>query len=116
MRLKLEGLRLAYATFVQQDQQAFEQFINEYGESLKVQGTFDALHYWLSSQFSEQWGWNFWAQEYQDYASNAVQVFQTEHSQLVRFYMWLQFVAQQQLKACNQLAKHSICLSASTVI
>ncbi|WP_423841556.1 4-alpha-glucanotransferase [Actinobacillus equuli] len=105
MRLKLEGLRLAYATFVQQDQQAFEQFINEYGESLKVQGTFDALHYWLSSQFSEQWGWNFWAQEYQDYASNTVQVFQTEHSQLVRFYMWLQFVAQQQLKACNQLAK-----------
>ncbi|MBD4688782.1 4-alpha-glucanotransferase, partial [Xanthomonas citri pv. citri] len=36
MGLKLEGLRLAYATFVQQDQQAFEQFINEYGESLKV--------------------------------------------------------------------------------
>ncbi|KIE96115.1 putative 4-alpha-glucanotransferase [Actinobacillus pleuropneumoniae] len=105
MGLKLEGLRLAYATFVQQDQQAFEQFINEYGESLKVQGTFDALHYWLSSQFSEQWGWNFWAQEYQDYASNAVQTFQTEHSQLVRFYMWLQFVAQQQLRACNQLAK-----------
>lgn len=105
MRLKLEGLRLAYATFVQQDQQAFERFINEYGESLKVQGTFDALHYWLSSQFSEQWGWNFWAQEYQDYASNAVQAFQAEHSQLVRFYMWLQFVAQQQLKACNQLAK-----------
>lgn len=105
MRLKLHGLRLAFKYFVTQDQTDFERFIRQNGESLKIQGTFDALHQWLSEQFSEQWGWNFWAQEYQDYASNAVQAFQTEHSQLVRFYMWLQFVAQQQLKACNQLAK-----------
>ncbi len=105
MWLKLEGLHLAYATFVQQDQQAFEQFIAEYGESLKIQATFDALHHWLSTQFSEQWGWNFWEKQYQDYHLEAVQSFQIEQSELVRFYMWLQFVAQQQLKACNQLTK-----------
>lgn len=105
MQLKLEGLRLAYKTFVQQDQQAFEQFMTQHGESLTIQGTFDALHYWLSEQFSEQWGWNFWEKEYQDYHSSRVQTFQTEHTQLVRFYMWLQFVAQQQLKECNQLTK-----------
>lgn len=105
MWLKLQGLRLAYEQFKQQDQTAFEQFIAENGEALKVQGTFDALHQWLSSQFSEQWGWNCWDAKYQDYHTASVQQFQQEQRDLVRFYMWLQFVAQQQLKACNELAK-----------
>lgn len=105
MRLKLEGLRRAYVAFCQQEQTAFEQFIAENGENLKIQGTFDALHQFLSDQFSEQWGWNFWADSYQDYYSPAVIQFQSEQSDLVRFYMWLQFVAAEQLAACNQLAK-----------
>ncbi|MBV6539893.1 4-alpha-glucanotransferase [Ursidibacter maritimus] len=103
--LKLEGLRLAYRHFCQQDQSQFEQFIAENGEPLKVQGTFDALHQWLSSQFSEQWGWSSWDVKYQSYHTASVQQFQVEQSDLVRFYMWLQFIAQQQLQACNQLAK-----------
>ncbi|WGE33195.1 4-alpha-glucanotransferase [Actinobacillus genomosp. 1] len=105
MRLKLHGLRLAFKYFVTQDQTDFERFIRQNGESLKIQGTFDALHQWLSEQFSEQWGWNCWAKEYQDYYSDAVNKFQIEQSESVRFYMWLQFVAQQQLKACHQLAQ-----------
>ncbi|WP_301098043.1 4-alpha-glucanotransferase, partial [Otariodibacter sp.] len=103
--LKLEGLRLAYNTFKQQDQTEFEQFIAENGETLKVQGTFDALHQWLSSQFNDQWGWTNWDSQYQSYQNSAVKIFQQEHSNLVRFYMWLQFLAQQQLKECNELAK-----------
>lgn len=106
MVLKLHGLRLAYSAFCQQNQTAFEQFITQNGESLKIQGTFDALHQWLASQFSEQWGWNFWAEQYHDYHSPAVAQFQAEQSDLVRFYMWLQFVAQQQLQQCNELAKN----------
>lgn len=105
MWLKLEGLRRAYQQFKWQDQREFEQFIAENGESLKIQGTFDALHAWLSSQFAEQWGWSSWNEKYQSYQNPSVAEFQTEQSDLVRFYMWLQFVAQQQLKACNQLAK-----------
>ena len=105
MNLKLHGLRLAYSAFCSQDQTAFEQFIAQNGEALKIQGTFDALHSWLSAQFSEQWGWNFWAEQYHDYHSPAVAQFQAEQSDLVRFYMWLQFVAQQQLQQCNLLAK-----------
>jgi len=105
MRLKLYGLRLAFKHFVTQDQSEFEQFIRQNGESLHIQGTFDALHQWLSDQYSDQWGWNCWSAEYQDYDSDAVRAFQTEHQESVRFYMWLQYVAQQQLKECNQLAK-----------
>ena len=73
--LKLEGLRLAYRHFCQQDQSQFEQFIAENGEPLKVQGTFDALHQWLSSQFSEQWGWSSWDAKYQGYHTACVQQF-----------------------------------------
>lgn len=104
-KLKLEGLRLAFSAFLEQDQTAFEEFIAQSGESLKIQGTFEALHQWLSEQFKEQWGWNFWDKKYQDYKSRSVAKFQKDHSELVRFYMWLQFVAQEQLKACNKLAQ-----------
>ncbi|WP_373767297.1 4-alpha-glucanotransferase [Glaesserella sp.] len=103
--LKLHGLRLAYEQFKQYDQREFEAFIAQSGESLKIQGTFDALHQWLSSQFSEQWGWSSWDAKYHDYRTACVAEFQTEQHDLIRFYMWMQFVAQQQLSVCNQLAK-----------
>lgn len=105
MWLKLEGLRRAYGQFKRQDQTAFEQFLRENGEAIHIQGTFDALHEWLSSQFAEQWGWTSWDRQYHDYHAPSVQQFQTTHQDLVRFYMWLQFLAQQQLQACNQLAQ-----------
>lgn len=103
--LKLFGLHLAFEQFSQEDQSEFEQFIADNGEGLLVQGTFDALHKWLSDNLPEQWGWQSWAKEYQDYKSKAVAKFQKVQADLVRFYMWLQFVAQQQLQACNQLAQ-----------
>lgn len=105
MWLKLAGLRLAYKQFKQQDQTAFEKFIEENGESLKVQATFDALHEWLSSQFADQYGWSSWDAKFQDYQTACVAEFQNDQAELVRFHMWLQFVAQQQLKGCNELAK-----------
>lgn len=106
MTLKLDGLRLAFEYFSQyQAQTDFEQFIEESGESLLIQATFDALHQWLSAQYPEQWGWDYWVTQYQDYQHEAVQCFQNEQAALVRFYMWLQFVAREQLKACNKLVQ-----------
>ncbi|MCK3655468.1 4-alpha-glucanotransferase [Pasteurellaceae bacterium Macca] len=105
MALKLQGLRLAYAQFKQQDQHDFEQFMAEKGESLVIQGTFDALHQYLKEQFPEQWGWDFWATEYQDYHNDAVRTFQAKNADLIRFFMWLQFIAEQQLTACYQLTE-----------
>lgn len=103
--LKLHALALAYEQFKLEPQQAFEQFIVEKGEPLYIQGTFDALHQRLSEQFSEQWGWDNWEEAWQDYHSEKVAQFQVEQSDLIRFYMWLQFLAAEQLKACYQLAK-----------
>lgn len=103
--LKLHGLKLAFEHFQQQDQTAFEQFIATHGEALRIQGTFDALHEWLSTHHAEQWGWTHWTTDFQDYHNVSVQHFQTEQATLVRFYMWTQFIAEQQLADCHQLAK-----------
>lgn len=103
--IKLEGLRLAYEYFQTQDQTEFEDFITLHNESLRIQATFDALHQWLNEQYPEQWGWNSWNEEYQDYHNPSVKQFQTDHAELVRFYMWLQFVASQQLQACYEIAQ-----------
>lgn len=107
--LKLKGLRFAFAKF-QQNQAAcpnqdFADFVQKGGESLQVQATFDALHQHLSSQFENQWGWDFWAKEYQDYQSPSVQQFRAEHSDDVEFYAWLQFIADKQLAECNALCQ-----------
>lgn len=103
--LKLQGLKFAFEQFDSQVQDEFEQFIAEQGEKLRIHATFDALHDWLSSQFDEQWGWKNWLADYQDYHSACVTQFQIEHQTLLRFYMWVQFIATQQLAECNQLAK-----------
>lgn len=107
--LKLKGLRFAFAKF-QQNQTAcpdqdFADFVQKGGESLQVQATFDALHQHLSSQFENQWGWDFWEKPYQDYQSPAVQQFKADHCDDVEFYTWLQFIADKQLAECNALCQ-----------
>ncbi|TCP93370.1 4-alpha-glucanotransferase [Cricetibacter osteomyelitidis] len=107
--LKLQGLRFAFDSFQsQQDpqkQQAFSVFAANGGESLQIQATFDALHAYLTANFSEQWGWDFWAEKYQDYHCNAVQQFRQAHADDVQFYTWLQFIADQQLAECDALCR-----------
>ncbi|MGV6988134.1 4-alpha-glucanotransferase [Testudinibacter sp. P80/BLE/0925] len=114
MALKLHGLQLAFAQFEQhtpeqhtisERQQQFQAFVQQGGESLQVQATFDALHADLSARFAEQWGWDCWAAEYQDYHAAAVADFQREHEDEVRFYAWLQWCAAEQLEACYQFCR-----------
>lgn len=107
--LKLKGLRFAFDYFQQKTtalrQQAFTDFLKQGGESLEVQATFDALHAHLMATFSEQWGWDFWAEEYQSYYSDTVQQFKQANQETIRFYAWLQFIADEQLAECDALCK-----------
>lgn len=103
--LKLQALILSFEQFSLNSEPEFETFIQEFGESLKIQATFDALHQWFSEQSGEKGGWATWAEEYQDYHSLTVVEFQQKQTQLIRFYMWLQFLALQQLEECNHFAK-----------
>lgn len=109
MALKLAALRLAFANFQQNPTatryQAFEQFLQQGGESLQAQATFDALHQYLSDNFCEQWGWNCWADVYQDLHSEAVQNFRRKNADEVTFYSWLQFCADEQLSECHEICR-----------
>lgn len=103
--LKLYGLWLAYHYFCTQPQHEFEQFIAGKGEALTIQATFDALHHRLAEQSGSSGGWGNWLAKFQDYRTACVRQFQQDEETLVRFYMWLQFVAAAQLRECHELAQ-----------
>ena len=50
-------------------------------------------------------GWQHWPAEWQQANSAAVLAFRIEHSDEVRFYMWLQWLAAEQFAACWQLCQ-----------
>lgn len=106
MELKLTALKIAYQQLVHlspSHQETFRAFKKHYGESLLIQGAFDAIHDYESHQKEEQWGWQQWDSEYQDFHSDSVQKFIAEHSELVDFYCWLQWCADEQLSLCQAL-------------
>lgn len=109
-RLKLEGLRLAWRQFCQRDAEdaevaAFDAFIEAGGDSLLCQGVFDALHSEQRAQDAASHGWQSWPEALQNPDSAAVLAFRIEHSDEVRFYLWLQWLAAQQFAACWQLCQ-----------
>ncbi|MEG9532101.1 4-alpha-glucanotransferase [Mannheimia indoligenes] len=104
-KLKLTALRFAFEQFSTESQAEFNDFIEQSGESLKIQATFDALHQHFSEQLGLHGGWQDWTEEYQNYQSPKVAEFQQTQAQLIRFYMWLQFIAIQQLSECDHFAK-----------
>lgn len=109
-QLKLAGLRLAWQQFRRRDaddseRQAFDAFIKAGGDSLLHQGLFDAMHAQHSLQTADGHGWPRWPAAWQDPKSAAVLAFRIEHSDEVRFYMWLQWLAASQFSDCWQLCQ-----------
>ncbi|MCX3308562.1 4-alpha-glucanotransferase [Pantoea vagans] len=104
-RLKIQALSLAWPQFTQRDAidpevQAFNAFVSEGGESLLHQALFDALHADQMAQDSGRWGWPVWPEALQHPGSPAVQTFLNQHQDQVRFWLWLQWLAAQQLADC----------------
>lgn len=109
MALKLPVLNLLYQWFIAEPQQhglhaAYQQFVADGGESLQQCALYDALHAWLYQQDPQNWGWPNWPEQYRDPESAAVQAFAATHQAEQDFYCFLQFLAQQQLAATQQLA------------
>ncbi|MDA9557705.1 4-alpha-glucanotransferase [Vibrio sp.] len=110
--LKLSILPLLYQEFKKRHvseeterAQAFFNFIKEGGESLKQQATFDALHAHLHAEDSSIWGWPVFPEKYKRFDNRAVQMFAAENDDLVRLYMYLQWVADSQVKEAQALAE-----------
>ncbi|CCG88897.1 4-alpha-glucanotransferase [Erwinia piriflorinigrans] len=105
--LKIHGLRYAWQQFSQREQQDstrldFEQFIRDGGQSLVDQATYDALHGQMLKEDPQRWGWPVWPEAWQHGHSDAVQRFRDEHADEVRFWLWLQWLADRQFAECWQ--------------
>ena len=102
LELKLKVLRLIYDHQRVDDRRSirgrqFLDFMASGGQSLLEMATYDALQASLYAQGINAWGWQVFPQEYQNSAKPFVEVWRQEHIDDVRFFCYLQFLAQEQL-------------------
>ena len=102
LELKLAVLRVLFEEQRLDDKRSlrgrkFLDFIEKGGQSLINMATYDALQASLYAQGINAWGFNVFPKEYRDANSPFVQAWRQEHADEVRFYCYLQFIAQEQL-------------------
>jgi 4-alpha-glucanotransferase len=111
---KFEVLRMLYRHFRTehlalntQRAQDFLQFVEARGEPLRLHAIFDALDADLRLQAPQYWGWPSWPEEYRDPGSPAVNRFARERLVDVEYFLYLQWLAEGQLEAAQQVARES---------
>ncbi|CAK4075002.1 4-alpha-glucanotransferase [Vibrio variabilis] len=85
--------------------QAFLAFVEQGGDSLVHQAAFDALHATLHAEDNNVWGWPVFPEELRQFDNAAVQKFITQNQDKVHLYMYLQWVADSQIKEAQALAE-----------
>ncbi|MCW8995688.1 MAG: 4-alpha-glucanotransferase [Psychromonas sp.] len=109
--LKLSSLRALFATLNDGSVESkkrltiFNQYIEEKGESLMQQASYDALQFYFQALDADSWGWNVWPEEFQAFQNEAVQLWIKNNQQEVLFWCYTQWVAELQLEEADQLAK-----------
>ena len=83
---------------------AFKAFVEAGGESLDMLVVYDALQSHLKAEGKDSWGWPVFPQEYKDYYNPAVAKFKSTNEQDVKFYLFLQWIAAQQLELASNKA------------
>ena len=76
---------------------AFRAFLLEQRARLGMHAIYEALQAHLAQRHSGIGGWQDWPDDYRDPQGPAVQAFCAMHADSVRYRMWLQFLAEQQL-------------------
>jgi 4-alpha-glucanotransferase len=85
---------------------AFDDYRRERGEPLRRHALHDAIDAHLRPQDPDRyWGWPVWPAELRDPAHPAVREFEERHRAAVEFHQWLQWIADEQLAAAQQLAR-----------
>lgn len=79
----------------------FGMYRSEGGESLWRHALFEALQAHFQAQDPGVWGWPVWPEAYRDPASQAVMAFAQAHAEQVEYYMYLQWLAFQQLQTAG---------------
>lgn len=85
--------------------QRFLAFVEQGGDSLMHQATFDALHAELHAKDDSVWGWPVFPEEFRRFEDKAVQQFIKQNQDKVHLYMYLQWVADNQINEAQALAE-----------
>jgi 4-alpha-glucanotransferase len=110
---KLPVLRLLFGHF-RREQLArntsraaqFRAYVAERGESLRLHALHDAIDERMRAQDGGRyWGWPVWPAELRDPAAAGVQAFEAANAEVVEYYAWLQWLADEQLGAAQRLAR-----------
>jgi 4-alpha-glucanotransferase len=85
---------------------AFRLYQRERGEPLRLHALHDAIDAHLRREDAERhWGWPAWPQELRDPTHRGVREFEQAHLESVQFYAWLQWLADEQLRGVQALAR-----------
>ena len=109
--LKLSVLHMIFDHFEKNDyahqsyrSADFGHFCEEKGKDLSMQATYEALFEHFRANDMNNWGWNCWPSDYHDPQSSFVTAFAKEAKKRIRFYMFLQWLAELQLAEAQQAA------------
>jgi 4-alpha-glucanotransferase len=84
---------------------AFRGFVAGGGRLLQLHARFDALDRYFRDTLNTASGWLSWPAEYRDPDGPAALRFASEHPQQIDFYLYLQWLAHEQLAAAQGLAR-----------
>jgi len=110
--LKFEILELLYRDFRVRHLQSgsdrahkFRDFVAARGELLQMHARFDALDRYFRATKGAASGWLSWPEEFRDVRGGAAARFAAEHTAEVDFYVYLQWLAHEQLCAAQALTR-----------
>ncbi len=83
----------------------FRAFVQTKGDSLRLHAIYDALDAHLRLQGPQYWGWPSWPDDYRDASSPTVVRFARERSEEVEYFLYLQWLAADQLATAQSEAR-----------
>ena len=84
----------------------FRAFLLERGEPLRLHAVHDAIDAHLRGKDAGRyWGWPAWPPELRDPRHPGVREFERQHMESAEFYAWLQWLADEQLRNAQSLAR-----------
>jgi 4-alpha-glucanotransferase len=105
LRLLFEDFRNTHLANSSLRGQAFRNFVTQRGQPLRLHALFDALDEYFRQQTPARHGWRSWPDEYLDPNSDAVSNFTVERQYEIEFFMYAQWLADEQLATAQQLAR-----------
>jgi 4-alpha-glucanotransferase len=109
--LKLEVLKALFATLNDGSAKSKKRlaslqiYVEQKGESLLQQASYDALQFKFLAADSDSWGWPSWPEEFQSFQSDASQAWIKNNKDEVLFWSYCQWIAELQLEEAHQLAE-----------